>query len=1042
MSVFNKSAIETLNRLAAQKILEKMRISRMSSTENTKRRWIWELLQNANDKAAIDFPKEQVSIFIELTTKYINFSHNYSYFTSTNVEGLIRQISSEDKDWGQVDRTQIPKTIGRFGTGFLTTHLLSEQVNVSGVLRSEANNETGNKNCYFQKITFPIDRSGRELSNLIKSINDSFQYIEDKLSFLPKARKQDFSAFNTSFQYELDEEGKSIAEIGLDDLENSLPYTLIFVDKIESVKIVRNNNEIFYKKQEGYNLNSDIRIVEFDKSINGQVEKLNFAVLSNDLTSLAIQITIKDNQTFINSFAHSTPKIFLGFPLIGTEDFNFPVVINNPFFEPTEPRDGVFLTDKREENIINNKKILQDSINLYFILLQHAESNNWQNLYLLASTDLPKNKDWISTDWYKNEVQKILREELMRSMIVYTDNPLYPKIKVEDALFPYNASKSKISIIWEFAKALWSNRLPKREHIEFWYEIIDDTWEKDLRYNLKELVEDIASFENVNQMATRISQSENDALNWLNQVIEFVFSEKQELLDKYAIIPNQYGEFITKEELWADNNIPEELKDILKILQEDWRAKLKHNQIKTSHLTITKGIKDIVYSINQIIKDQQNKNIKLAVFELIACFPSYNHKEGYDFWKFSKEFYQETPSQKILINWESKIWEECHNWFINNICQDIEDNEKVTNLTAYLKQDALKWLRIFVNFIIEHDFENCLNNYAVLPNQRGDFKHKKELFIDDKVDDTLKDILEELGSDWRSNLLAIEVELDIEDKILTSKKVANETVERVQEILKNEGIGQRPEKTRQIFAKILLWFHENENLAKEIFSDLYEKRYRLRSDEEIIEDIKFRQAIINNSNGYTEEEILQLINTPKDELLKFQQWKEREDTGTQEEAENLINHDPQDLLTGLGIYSPEELERAKRMLVGTKIVEALRHIPSNSLEAFNHVRIIIERAKKNVKTYLNNKDEYNCEKWYEETFTVIAGIKKYGIPIKIVVRPSDGGQVIIFYQSEFDALEISDTELWIDNNKVQEILTLGKVLKTTGIDRIPLYRIL
>jgi hypothetical protein len=32
----------------------------------------------------------------------------------------------------------------------------------------------------------------------------------------------------------------------------------------------------------------------------------------------------------------STPKIFLDFPLIGTEDLHIPFVVNSPFFEPTE----------------------------------------------------------------------------------------------------------------------------------------------------------------------------------------------------------------------------------------------------------------------------------------------------------------------------------------------------------------------------------------------------------------------------------------------------------------------------------------------------------------------------------------------------------------------------------------------------------------------------------------------------------------------------------------------------------------------------------
>ncbi|KYC35877.1 hypothetical protein WA1_48560 [Scytonema hofmannii PCC 7110] len=137
MSRFDKNAIADLNRIAAQKISEKMRILRMSSMENFKRRWIWELLQNANDKAAIDFPSEQVAVRVRLTPESIEFSHNFSYFTNKNIKGLIRQISSDDKDWGEADKTEMPKTIGRFGTGFLTTHLLSEKVNVSGLFQDD-----------------------------------------------------------------------------------------------------------------------------------------------------------------------------------------------------------------------------------------------------------------------------------------------------------------------------------------------------------------------------------------------------------------------------------------------------------------------------------------------------------------------------------------------------------------------------------------------------------------------------------------------------------------------------------------------------------------------------------------------------------------------------------------------------------------------------------------------------------------------------------------------------------------------------------------
>ncbi|MBD2385167.1 sacsin N-terminal ATP-binding-like domain-containing protein [Cylindrospermum sp. FACHB-282] len=1029
MSLFDQDAVRDLNRIAAQKIFEKMRILRMSSGENAKRRWICELLQNVNDKAAIDFPNEQVSVSIKFDNNRIYFSHNYSYFTLTNVKGLIRQISSEDKDWGEIDKTQIPKTIGRFGTGFLTTHLLSEKVEVSGIFKNEDNS--------FKKINFYLDRSGRQLPVIIESINHSFQQAVEKLELSTKIENPDFTDFNTTFEYELNDQGISTAETGLNDLENSLPYTLIFVDRINYLKLARNEDEIIYEKKQIKDLTNGIKIVEFDKSQNDQVERLYFACLSKNLTSIAIQFSTIGEQIFIEPFNEKTPKLFLGFPLIGTEDFHFPVIVNNPFLEPTEPRDGVFLTEMEEENILNNKRIIQESVELYFIFLQYATINNWQNLYLLAKTDLPKDKDWISTDWYKNQIQKVLRDELMQTEIVYTDNLQQPKIKLKDALFPYSKSEEKISTIWEFANTLWSNRLPKKEHIGFWYAIIDSNWGKNLRYNLKQFITDIAGFSNISELANHTNKSEQELLNWLNKIISFVLSEEQGLLNEFAIIPNQYGKFLKQEELWTDDNIPEELKNVLNILQEDWRTNLKHNQIINCKLTTTKGIEDIVLRINQIIEKDSNANIKAAVLELISCFSSDNSQEGDDFWQFAKDFYQTTPDKKKLVAWTPAIRKESNKWFINSLCKDIEQNQNLANLTNHLKQDVLEWLHSFVVFIGKHKFENCFNDYAILPNQRSEFAKKQNLFVDNSVDDTLKDILEELGSDCRSVLLVTEIELDIEGKIYTSKKVASDISEIVERILKNEGIEPRQEKNKRVFAKLLLWFHENEKLAKDIFGTLYEKRYRLRSDEEIIEDIKFRQAISNNKNGYTEEEVLELINTPKEEWQEFQKSKESREKDIEIEIEELTAlENPQDILTMLGIYSLEGLEQAKYSLVGTKFSEILHRIPTNSLEAFERVHSMIQRAKENIKFYLSSKDDYNCENWYEENFTVIAGITKKDRPIKIVVRPSDGRQVIIFYPSEFDALESPDTELWIDNNITQEILTLGKVLKKMRIYRI------
>jgi hypothetical protein len=70
--------------------------------------------------------------------------------------------------------------------------------------------------------------------------------------------------------------------------------------------------------------------------------------------------------------------------------------------------------------------------------------------------------------------------------------------------------------------------------------------------------------------------------------------------------------------------------------------------------------------------------------------------------------------------------------------------------------------------------------------------------------------------------------------------------------------------------------------------------------------------------------------------------------------------------------------------------------------------------------------------------TVLAGIKKDGLSIHIVIRPSDNGEVIVYYSSEKDTLDYANAELWIDNGiEEPRHLTLGKILKTTGINKIP-----
>lgn len=98
----------------------------------------------------------------------------------------------------------------------------------------------------------------------------------------------------------------------------------------------------------------------------------------------------------------------------------------------------------------------------------------------------------------------------------------------------------------------------------------------------------------------------------------------------------------------------------------------------------------------------------------------------------------------------------------------------------------------------------------------------------------------------------------------------------------------------------------------------------------------------------------------------------------------------------------------------------------------------IPEAVIKITEYLSRLPEYDCLHSYRIADSIIGGITKNGNEITVVARPSDGDQVLIYYTSEFDVLEYVDAELWCEDgvNEPKQI-TLGQLLKKTGINRIP-----
>lgn len=462
----------------AQKILKILKEQRaMKYDDSLRRRWVWELLQNAKD--SIDDDK-QVSIQIILhrtPQNKLEFKHNGKPFSVCDITFLIKQESTKEKskDFDQENM----KPTGKFGTGFMTTHLLSEQVRIYGIAKE--NDEP------YREFEIPLDRSGQTVDEIMESVTESIK-IRDKLDDGRIVENYNEHGFNTTFSYILDDIGLSVAETGIADLHRLIPFTLAFNRKIKVVEILPEN--ITYELIDDHLAlrEEHIKFVTIRRTTNTSPKDIYIALLSKGSVTIAIEIQKQDDKKdineddpkYINEMDSKIPHLFCDFPLIGTEDFfDFPVIVNSSAFNLTDSRDGVFLTgssaDKDLPDIIQNKTIILEAISLYYILLEYASIHDWQNIYLLAKTALPEGKKWLSREWYEKEIQKPIRAKLLNVPIVDNEkNGRIPIRLVEGGTVDFPSAKTKElrESIWKLCNCFECFILPLKEHIHHWNDIL------------------------------------------------------------------------------------------------------------------------------------------------------------------------------------------------------------------------------------------------------------------------------------------------------------------------------------------------------------------------------------------------------------------------------------------------------------------------------------------------------------------------------------------------------------------------------------------
>ncbi|CDW78382.1 histidine kinase [Stylonychia lemnae] len=340
-------------------------------------RWIFELLQNAADSCCSG---RKLKISIDLTKEYLKFSHNGKAFVLEDLINLIEQGSSKERISPPTNASnnqdlngQEVKQIGKFGTGFLTTYILSKKVKVEGIFKHEIKDDDDDKikAQQYRKFLLTMNRDAEKIEWMVKQIQHSSQIFEylDHLKMLQNY--QEGVSLDTVFSYELHKTTVGNASQGLDILRKTMPYLLLFNNNIESIIIddqIQKRKEIFQLQQE----KTDREYV-FNKT-TFKLHKFEFFI-NNQPTSKLLQI--KD------------------FPLIGFDALYGSLVFNSQYLQPNEKRTGLILDESLKGK--QNKEIFQEMVKLYSHLIDYSiklDLKGFDNLLIKAQLNTLSNNQF------------------------------------------------------------------------------------------------------------------------------------------------------------------------------------------------------------------------------------------------------------------------------------------------------------------------------------------------------------------------------------------------------------------------------------------------------------------------------------------------------------------------------------------------------------------------------------------------------------------------------------------------------------------------
>lgn len=515
-------------------------------------RWIWELLQNARDTAT----EAGVNVSVRLSGDELTFEHDGRPFRHEELAHLIYHGTTK------LDEAD---NVGHFGSGFVSTHLLARRVRVAGAVEGGG------------RFEFWLDRSSSDQHELAAAMQRSMR--DCKQSY--ESGRIGGHGTGTAFVYPLGEGGAALVSAAIDDLKAWGPMVLALAGEIASISVSSGSEIWRLARGEPRRLADSLELatINFEEGTADPQPHHVAVARTDDRVQAALPLNMV-NGGFGVGLDERTPRVFVLFPILGTDKLSLPAVIQSKEFEPVEDRDGIWL-NSASGTAVTNREIVEVALPAIKLLIETAAAQKWSDTDRLLAFDTSSRPEWVDESWLGQLLARVL-DEVAPVALVPTVGREW--VTTQTAWVPMAEDAAHQSSLWELARGLSASqvRLPPQESVSGWSRNLR-CWAQLLKrpaqdhpaaFTMLRLARMVSEADTTANLASKL-ENPGEVLAWLSRLLNLIQETRQtNLHDDLALLPSQRGKLRKRRELAVDQGIPDDLKDVGEALGIEIRGSL------------------------------------------------------------------------------------------------------------------------------------------------------------------------------------------------------------------------------------------------------------------------------------------------------------------------------------------------------------------------------------------------------------------------------------------------------------------------------------